>query len=264
MYRRLRLRRAIARISPAPELEGSVDHDDVPEGIAAQVHAEAVETTAAQLIHEIEPLLGGLRLAAKSEVPNFNESSTRRAIDRLDEFLEVLSRLRRAASAPKMEEFSLDDVVQHCIQEAGCPEGVQIVRSGPQPCIVEGDRSSSDERSPTCRRSYGCCWRRGALLIETNGFRQSTLELASKVTCSGRSTSARQLRRTIWAWASRLQTRQSRPWADACCWCPTSAVGDLRCVGRSSRCRVKNAFAASVPIPKFVGLAQAVIPSVAR
>lgn len=135
------LRRALARISPASELGGSVDHDDVPEGIAAQVHAEAVETTAAQLIHEIEPLLGGLRLAAEAEIPNFSESSTRRSIDRLDEFLEVLSRLRRAASAPRIEEFSLHDVVQRCIEEVGAAESGQIVKSGPQPCIVEGDRS---------------------------------------------------------------------------------------------------------------------------
>jgi len=138
------LRRALARISPAPEPNGSavsVNADDVPEGFAAQVHAEALETTAAQLVHEIEPLLGGLRLAAETEVPNFPESATRRSIDRLDEFLEVLSRLRRAASAPKVEEFSLDEVVQRCIQEVAAPEGLQIHKSGPQPCIVEGDRS---------------------------------------------------------------------------------------------------------------------------
>ncbi len=55
--------------------------------------------------------------------------------------MEVLARLRRAASAPKVEEFALDDVVQRCVQEADVPEGVQIVRTGPQPCIVEGDRS---------------------------------------------------------------------------------------------------------------------------
>lgn len=141
MWIRGALRRALGRISPAPEADGSVDRDDLPEGFAAQVHAEALETTAAQLVHEIEPLLGGLRLAAEEEVPNFNESATRRSIDRLDEFLEVLSRLRRAASAPKLEEFSLDDVVQRCIQDVAAPEGLQIVKSGQQPCIVEGDRS---------------------------------------------------------------------------------------------------------------------------
>jgi signal transduction histidine kinase len=136
------LRRALARISPNPEPYASIDSiapDDLASGLAAQVHADALETTASQLMHEIEPLLGSLRLAAESEVPGFDSSATRRSIDRLDEFLAALSRLRRAASAPKIEEFSLDEVIQRCILEAPAPAGIQIQKSGPQPCIVYGD-----------------------------------------------------------------------------------------------------------------------------
>lgn len=138
------LRRALARISPTPDpvgSGGSIDRDDLPEGFAAQVFAEALETTASQIIHEIEPLLGSLRLAAESEVANFEESGTRRGLDRLDEFLAALSRLRRAASAPKIEEFALDEIVQRCIEEALVPEGIQIQKAGPQHCIIEGDIS---------------------------------------------------------------------------------------------------------------------------
>lgn len=136
------LRRALTRISPTPEPEdalSSVDRDDLPEGFAAQVHAEALATTAAQLMHEIEPLLGSLRLAAETEVADFEASSTRRSLDRLDMFLEALSRLRRAASAPKIEEFSLDEIVARSIQDVDVPDTVQVQRSGPQPCLVEGD-----------------------------------------------------------------------------------------------------------------------------
>jgi hypothetical protein len=92
-----------------------------------------------QLMHEIEPLLGSLRLPAESKVASFDASATRLALDRLDEFLAALSRLRRAASAPKMEEFSLDETVHRCVQEARAPNGIQIQKSGPQPCIAEGD-----------------------------------------------------------------------------------------------------------------------------
>jgi hypothetical protein len=94
------LRRALARLSPddgsAPAARSILDVDDLPAGFAAQVYAEALESTASQLLHEIEPLLGTLRLAAEREVPNFVESKTRRNIDRLDELLAALSRLRRA------------------------------------------------------------------------------------------------------------------------------------------------------------------------
>jgi signal transduction histidine kinase len=78
-------------------------------------------------------------LAAETEITDFESSETRRALDRLDEFLEALSRLRRAASAPKVEEFSLDEIVQRCIQDSSVPQNVQIQRSGPQPCVAEGD-----------------------------------------------------------------------------------------------------------------------------
>jgi signal transduction histidine kinase len=138
------LRRAITRLSPeAPSepFEQSIDRDDLPAGFAAQVHAEALETTASQLMHEIEPLLGSLRVAAMEEISGFDESNTRRALDRLDDFLAALSRLRKAASAPRSEEFSLDEAIQRCIQDTPTPEGVQVQRSGPQPCIVEGDSS---------------------------------------------------------------------------------------------------------------------------
>ena len=135
------LRRALARISPTPEPETSIDRDDLPEGFAAQVYAEALETTASQLMHEIEPLLGSLRLAAESEIPNFEVSATARVLNRLDEFLAALSRLRHAATAPKIEEFSLDETVQRCIQEMPIPAGISLQRAGPQPCVVEGDSS---------------------------------------------------------------------------------------------------------------------------
>lgn len=138
------LRRALARISPTLEADsacGSLDSDDLPEGFAAQVYAEALETTASQLIHEIEPLLGSLRLAAEAEVENFDASATRRSLDRLNEFLAALSRLRRAASAPRTEEFSLDEIVHQCVQDMHVPDGVQVQKAGPQPCIVEGDSS---------------------------------------------------------------------------------------------------------------------------
>jgi signal transduction histidine kinase len=141
---RAALKRALARISPAAEsvpADKSLDKDDVPARFAAQVYADALETAASQLIHEIEPLLGILRLAAESEVNNFSESNTSRNLDRLDELLDAFSRLRRAASAPKIEEFSLDELVQRCVQERALPEGVYLQKSGPQPCVVEGDSS---------------------------------------------------------------------------------------------------------------------------
>jgi signal transduction histidine kinase len=141
---RAALKRALARLSPdspADQAAPSLDRDDIPERFAAQLYSDALEAAASQLIHEVEPLLGALRLASEREVADFDSSNTRKHLDRLDELLEAFSRLRRAASAPKIEEFALDDVVQRCIQEISVPEGVVIQKAGPQPCVVEGDTS---------------------------------------------------------------------------------------------------------------------------
>ena len=144
LWIRAALKRALAKILPNAEFasaEASVDSDDVPERFAAQVYADALETAASQLIHEIEPVLGTLRLAAEGEIQNFADSNTSRNLDRLDDLLAAFSRLRRAASAPKSEEFSLDEVVQRCIQETQVPNGMLIQKAGPLQCIVTGDSS---------------------------------------------------------------------------------------------------------------------------
>jgi signal transduction histidine kinase len=140
---RAALKRALIRISPHVETanERSVDTDDIPERFAAQVYADALEAAASQLIHEVEPVLGTLRLAAEAEIANFQASNTSRNLDRLDDLLSAFSRLQRAAAAPKIEEFSLDATVQRCIQESALPEGMLIQKAGPQPCIIEGDSS---------------------------------------------------------------------------------------------------------------------------
>lgn len=138
------LRRGLARVSgntTFADSAGSVDADDLPKGFAAQIYSEALENTASQLLHEIEPLLGALRLSAQSEIANFEESTTRQTLDRLDSFLAALSRLRRAASAPKIEEFALDETIAQCVSELACPDGLMVRKPGPQPCVAEGDSS---------------------------------------------------------------------------------------------------------------------------
>lgn len=139
---RVALKRALARLSPHPVPERasqSLEAEDVPAKLAAQVYADALEEAASQMIHEVEPLLGTLRLSAEREVSNFPISDTRKHLDRLDDLLEAFARLRRAASAPKIDEFLLDDLVQRSVQTMAAPEGVVIHKAGPQPCVVEGD-----------------------------------------------------------------------------------------------------------------------------
>lgn len=136
------LRRALQKVRPSANPVNLADASELSAVDTSQIYSDAIETTAAQIIHEIEPILGSLRLSAEADVPNFEGSDTKRGLDHLDALVEGLSRLRRAASAPKIEELALDDCIYSWIdEEVGkeCP--IRILRAGPRGCIVEGDRS---------------------------------------------------------------------------------------------------------------------------
>lgn len=135
------LRRALQKLRPDTPGPTAPEATELTAVYAAQIYSDALETTAAQIIHEIEPILGSLRLSAEADVPNFEASDTAGGLNRLDALVASLSRLRRAASAPKVEELALDRCIYAWVEEeavAGKP--VRVLRAGPQDCIVEGDK----------------------------------------------------------------------------------------------------------------------------
>ncbi len=134
------LRRALQRVQPSAPASTASETTELTAVYAAQIYSDALETTAAQMIHEIEPILGSLRLSAEADVPNFEDSDTARGLDRLDVLLASLSRLRRAASAPKVEELALDRCIYAWVEEEAAGKPVRVLRAGPQDCIVEGDK----------------------------------------------------------------------------------------------------------------------------
>ncbi|WP_018447864.1 sensor histidine kinase [Rhizobium gallicum] len=141
------LRRALERCSPslgsvtASPSPSPADRDDFTEDFAAEVYAEALETTTAQLLHEVEPLVGSIKLAAEGDIPDYEQSLTKTFVDRLDGLLEALSRLRRAASAPKLEEFDLSVFMDDVLAELVLTPPVTIQRAGPDYLVVIGDKT---------------------------------------------------------------------------------------------------------------------------
>ncbi|WP_165322321.1 sensor histidine kinase [Rhizorhabdus phycosphaerae] len=134
------LRRALQKVRPNAPAASAPEASELSAVYAAQIYSDALETTAAQLIHEIEPILGSLRLSAEADVPNFDASDTARGLDRLDALVASLSRLRRAASAPKVEELALDRCIYAWVEEEAAGKAVRVLRAGPQDCTVEGDK----------------------------------------------------------------------------------------------------------------------------
>ncbi|ATG35468.1 nitrogen regulation protein NtrY [Phaeobacter piscinae] len=145
------LRRSIFRLTPENDNQDNAVESpkkrEAAEDLPDQILAEAIETTTKQVLHEIEPLVGALRLAAEAEIENFEESRTFLKLERISMFMGALSRLREAAGSPKLKEFHLDGVISDCIQEVNESLSIslspnlqpKVSDAGKRPCIAFGD-----------------------------------------------------------------------------------------------------------------------------
>lgn len=134
------LKRALQRTRPSDGVAPRRERIELSAEQTAQIYSDALETTAKQIIHEIEPILGALRLSAETEMANFEESDTKRGLERMDALVAGLARLRQAASAPKLEDLALDQCIFAWIAEEVGQKPVGILRAGPQETVVEGDK----------------------------------------------------------------------------------------------------------------------------
>lgn len=134
------LKRALQRALPTGDAPKFHERAELSTDHTAQIYLGALETTAKQIIHEIEPILGALRLSAETEVSDFDASDTKRGLERMEALVSSLARLRQAAGAPKVEEFALDQCIFAWIAEEAGQKPVSILRAGPRETIVEGDK----------------------------------------------------------------------------------------------------------------------------
>lgn len=134
------LKRALQRARPSDSAAASPERVELSADQTAQIYSDALETTAKQIIHEIEPILGALRLSAETEMTNFEGSDTKRGLERMEALVAGLARLRQAASAPQLEDFALDQCIFAWIAEEGGQKAVGVLRAGPQETVVEGDK----------------------------------------------------------------------------------------------------------------------------
>jgi len=134
------LKRALQRARPTNSTAPAPESVELSPDQTAQIYSDALETTAKQIIHEIEPILGALRLSAETEMANFAGSDTKRGLERMGALVAGLARLRQAASAPMLEDFALDQCIFAWIAEEVSQKPVGVLRAGPQETVVEGDK----------------------------------------------------------------------------------------------------------------------------
>jgi signal transduction histidine kinase len=104
-----------------------------------EAYARAVEDTTRRLVHELQPIVGILRLQASLEVPEFPMSRTSRALSRLSETLTAISTLGKVSSVPQAREFDLADQIRSVAESEASNKGVNVEFAGIAPLIVVSD-----------------------------------------------------------------------------------------------------------------------------
>lgn len=124
---------ALRRLAPGSaegESTGTVGYDLDLE--VAELRADAQVLITGQLLHELEPLVGILRVRLLSEWPGFATSKSDEAMERVERFLESLRALNTASRVPTIEEVPLRTAMDELVEELAAPESVSVGAAGPE------------------------------------------------------------------------------------------------------------------------------------
>jgi signal transduction histidine kinase len=107
--------------------------------IKRQIFAKATGQVSGMLLHELEPKIGMLKVAAAQEVPNFESSSVKKYLNSLERSFTGISDLREATASPRATEFDLAQMVEDIIVEESHGPTDIFNYHGPQPFVIISD-----------------------------------------------------------------------------------------------------------------------------
>ena len=102
-----------------------------------QVAAVTLQVTA-RLLHELEPLVGLLRLALQEEWKDFPASDAEKQVAAIEGFLEIMSDLHTASKAPQWREVDLRELAENLLAELD-PDRLGEIASGGPSLVVSTD-----------------------------------------------------------------------------------------------------------------------------
>jgi hypothetical protein len=91
----------------------------------------ATQEVTSAIVHELEPILGLLRLSAMAEIPNYPASETQERIQRLEALAFAVGNLRRASQPPFFDEFNLADTIRTIAHDVGQQPNI-VLAGNPQ------------------------------------------------------------------------------------------------------------------------------------
>ena len=92
-------------------LNESKEDDEISE-IVDTVQRDTYDESIGQMLHEIEPIIGTLKVQLNEELPDYPNSMSKVEIDRLDDLLEAFRNWRRIERSPKFKELVLKQIIE--------------------------------------------------------------------------------------------------------------------------------------------------------
>lgn len=105
-----------------------------------QIKNQAIDWIAGLLLHEIASPIGLVKRTASREIPDFENSKTRRHLDNLQRIFEAIEQLKNAAAIPRPEDFDLAELVSETVNaeiEAG--QMAEVSLHGQRPFVISSD-----------------------------------------------------------------------------------------------------------------------------
>lgn len=135
------LERAIQYCSNLGKKQESNNFDNIETEDIIQARAHATEWIAGMLLHEVGSKLGLVAHAASKEVPNYENSKTKRHIRNFQGIFAAIEQLRSATSLPKFEQFDLSELIEEVFQLELDAKEIQVTFVGIRPLLISSDRN---------------------------------------------------------------------------------------------------------------------------
>lgn len=134
------LEKAISNLQPSMEESPADSEDtDLDSDVRNQITSMAVEDTTRLFLHEMEPIVGIMKLSMQKELPEYTTKDSWRHLQRLDSFLNAVQKLGKSARSPRLREFDLQNLIQRIVEEQTTDGSIRIDCVGKQPFVAKGD-----------------------------------------------------------------------------------------------------------------------------
>lgn len=100
--------------------------------------AQAVDEFSGIILHELEPKIGLLKLSLQSEFDKYEESSSKKCLEELEQFFNALENLRKSSIMSSSDQVDISQLVKDIVSTESALD-INITYEGPQPCIVTSD-----------------------------------------------------------------------------------------------------------------------------